>query len=49
MTREEKESIFNDADGIEIRPSEPMNLAEMKAYMMGFEDARDAIFDSIDK
>lgn len=49
MTREEKECIFNDFDGVTIEPNEPMNLVEMKAYVKGFEDARNAFFDSVDK
>ena len=49
MTKEEKDAIFNDFDGITIQSDEPMNLAEMKAYIKGFEDARNAIFDSVDK
>ena len=48
MTREEKDAIFNDFDGTVIQPDEPMNLAEMKAYVKGFEDARNAIFDAVD-
>lgn len=49
MTKKEKDSIYNDIDGTMVIPSEPMNLMEMKAYVKGFEDARNAIFDSIDK
>lgn len=49
MTKEEKDAIFNDFDGMMIQPDEPMNLAEMKAYVKGFEDARNAIFDTVDK
>ena len=42
MTREEKETIFNDMNGTAIQPEEPMNLEEIKAYVKGFEDARNA-------
>lgn len=49
MTREEKETIFNDMNGTAIQPEEPMNLEEIKAYVKGFEDARNALFDTIDK
>lgn len=49
MTREEKEYLFKDLNGVTIEPDEPMNLVEMKAYVKGFEDARNALFDSIDK
>lgn len=49
MTREEKECIFNEFDGVAIEPNEPMNLTEMKAYVKGFEDARNALLDSVDK
>lgn len=48
MTKEEKDAIFNDFDGITIQSDEPMNLTEMKAYVKGFEDARNAIFDAVD-
>lgn len=48
MTREEKETIFDNCNNVSIEPDEPMNLTEMKAYVKGFEDARNAIFDSVD-
>ena len=35
MTKEEKDAIFNDFDGMTIQPDEPMNLTEMKAYVKG--------------
>ena len=49
MTREDKEAILNSFDEIMIQPDELMNLKEMKAYLKGFEDARNVIFDAIDK
>lgn len=49
MTRAEKEYIFENADKVSIAPSEPLNLYEMKAYIKGFEDARNNIFDCIDE
>ena len=49
MTKEEKDGLFNNVDETIIQPEEPMNLAEMKAYVKGFEDARNAIFDTVDK
>ena len=49
MTKEEKDGLFNNLDETIIQPEEPMNLAEMKAYVKGFEDARNAIFDTVDK
>lgn len=49
MTREEKETIMNDIDGVVIQPEEPMNLTEIKAYVKGCEDARNAFMDSLDK
>lgn len=49
MTRDEKECILNDANGVVIQPENPMNLEEIKAYVKGFEDARNALFDSVDK
>lgn len=49
MTKEEKDAIFNGFDGMTIQPDGPMNLTEMKAYLEGFEDARNAIFDAVDK
>lgn len=48
MTREEKEIIINDIDGVNIQPEEPMNLMEMKAYVKGYEDAINASKDSLD-
>lgn len=48
MTREEKERIFDNCNNVSIEPDEPMNLTEMKAYVKGFEDARNALFDSVD-
>ena len=48
MTREEKEIIFDNCNNVLIKPDEPMNLTEMKAYVKGFEDARNALFDSVD-
>ena len=48
MTREEKETIFDNCNNVSIEPDEPMNLTEMKAYVKGFEDARNALFDSVD-
>jgi hypothetical protein len=49
VTKEEKDGLFNNLDETIIQPEEPMNLAEMKAYVKGFEDARNAIFDTVDK
>lgn len=49
MTKEEKDGLFNSLDETIIQPEEPMNLAEMKAYVKGFEDARNAMFDATDK
>lgn len=49
VTREEKDAIINDFDGMTIQPDEPMNLTEMRAYVKGFEDARNAMFDATDK
>ena len=49
VTKEEKDAIFNGFDGMTIQLDEPMNLTEMKAYVEGFEDARNAFFDAVDK
>ena len=49
MTREEKETIMHDVDEVAIQPEEPMNLVEMKAYVKGYEDARNAFMDLIYK
>ena len=49
MTREEKEAILNSFDETMIQPDEAMNLTEMRAYVKGFEDARNAMFDVTDK
>lgn len=45
MTREDKEAILNSFDETMIQPDEAMNLTEMRAYVKGFEDARNAMFD----
>lgn len=49
MTKNEKQCIFDDFEKVTVSPDEPMNLVEMKAYIKGFEDARNAMFDSVDK
>ena len=49
MTKQEKDCIFNEVDKVIIRPEDGMNLMEMKAYVKGFEDARNSLFDAIDK
>ncbi len=49
MTREDKEAILNSFDETMIQPDEAMNLTEMRAYVKGFEDARNAMFDATDK
>ena len=49
MTREDKEAILNSFDETMIQPDEAMNLTEMRAYVKGFEDARNAMFDAPDK
>lgn len=48
MTREEKEYIFHNMRNAVVQPSEPMNLEEMRAYINGYEDARNALFDIVD-
>lgn len=49
MTREEKEYIFHNMRNAVVQPSEPMNLEEMRAYINGYEDARNALFDIVDR
>ena len=49
MPIEYKEPIFNIFDEKNIQPDEAMNLTEMRAYVKGFEDARNAMFDATDK
>lgn len=49
MTKQEKDCIFDEVDKVIIRPEDGMNLMEMKAYVKGFEDARNSLFDAIDK
>ena len=44
-----KEAILNSFDETMIQPDEAMNLTEMRAYVKGFEDARNAMFDATDK
>lgn len=48
MTREEKEYIFHNMRNAVVQPSEPMNLEEMRAYINGYEDVRNALFDIVD-
>ncbi len=47
MTVDEKESIFECVDSSCVQPQEPMTLEELKAYLKGYEDARNAIFDAV--
>ena len=44
----EKEYIFHNMRNAVVQPSEPMNLEEMRAYINGYEDARNALFDIVD-
>lgn len=49
MTKTELDQIINDFDRTAIQPEKPMNLIEMKAYVKGFEDARNAMADAVDR
>lgn len=49
MTKTELDQIINDFDRTVIQPEKPMNLIEMKAYVKGFEDARNAMLGSADR
>lgn len=49
MTKEEKEKIINAFDERMVQPKELMNLMEMSAYIKGYEDARDAFFETLDR
>lgn len=49
MTREELNLIFSNINETVIQPEEAMNLAEMKTYVKGYEDARNAFYDSADR
>lgn len=49
MTQQERDKLIEDIDSNIIQPSEVMTLEEMKRYMAGYEDARDAIMDCIDR
>ena len=48
MTREELDSIIRKVDETAVLPNEPMTLNDMKTYLRGFEDARNAMLDSVD-
>lgn len=48
MTAEEMRTIFENMNDVVIQPEIPMTLIEMQAYLKGLEDARNAMFDSID-
>lgn len=48
MTKDEKDFIIQTMNVTMIQPQESMTLGEMKAYLNGFEDARNAMFDSVD-
>mgnify|MGYP001061453546 CR=1 FL=1 len=47
MTIEEKMTILDAAKEVAVQPSEPMRLDELKAYVKGYEDARDALLSSV--
>ena len=49
MTTAEKETLYNDINNASIQFGELMTLDEAKAYIKGFEDARNVCMDSIDK
>lgn len=49
MTKGEKEFILEKLDKVTIMPGEPLNIYEIKAYIKGFENARDEIFSCVDK
>lgn len=47
MTDKERNDIIDKMDKTAIRPNRPMNLKEMKAYVEGNEDARNAMLDAV--
>ena len=49
MTRNELDFIYKKIDDVSIQPDGPMNLEEIKAYVKGYEDARNALLDTVDK
>ena len=49
MTRNELDFICKKLDDVSVQPDVPMNLEEIKAYVKGYEDARNALFDTVDK
>ena len=49
MTKTELDQIIHNLDQTTIQPSESMNLVEMKAYLKGFEDARNAMADAAER
>ena len=49
MTRNELDFICKKIDDVSVKPDVPMNFEEIKAYVKGYEDARNALLDTVDK
>lgn len=47
MTDKERNNIIDKMDKTAIRSNRPMDLKEMKAYVEGYEDARNAMLDAV--
>lgn len=47
MTDKERNDIIDKMDKTAIRQNRPMNLKEMKAYVEGYEDARNTMLDAV--
>lgn len=49
MTRNELDFICKKIDDVSVQPDVPMNFEEIKAYVKGYEDVRNALLDTVDK
>ena len=47
MTDKERNDIIDKMDKTAIRPNRAMDLKEMKAYVEGYEDARNTMLDAV--
>lgn len=47
MTNQERSYIMNQVENASVEPSDPMKLSELKIYLKGFEDARNAMMDAV--
>lgn len=47
MTDKERNDIIDKMDKTAMRPNRPMDFKEMKAYVEGYEDARNTMLDAV--